>query len=103
MELWKLGLLAIYYASAVLATNIAHGPAAPARETGNAELIRTLNGISPAPTSPPKLGLAERELLKRVYILPPDVCGWFNESSCECTLLAFVSEEGCVSVLTNRP
>lgn len=80
MDIRKLGLLTAWLALPISALN--HGiRMAPARQTSEAELAeKSVNGISPVPTSRPEL--AEMELFKRDYSLPSDYCGWYADYKC---------------------
>jgi hypothetical protein len=76
--------------------------AAPARETDSAELIRkSANGRSPVPTTPSSAEIVEMELLRRVYILPSDVCGWFVDFTCE-YIPPFLPLSKVISSVPNR-
>lgn len=80
----KVGLLTCCLSLPVSAAMIAYRDraTAPARQTNQAELAdKSANGISPVPTSPSHSELVEMELLKRVYILPSNNCGWYADYS----------------------
>lgn len=85
MDIRKFGLLAAWVALPISALN--HGiREAQARATSEAELAeKSINGISPAPTSRPEL--AEMELFRRDYSLPPNYCGWYGDYNCMLVLL----------------
>jgi len=81
-------LLAALWAAALLQTasglGFLGGPSQsrwqPPHETPEPqEQAPSLDGVSPAPTSPPEL--APMELFRRQdpYILPSDYCGWYDE------------------------
>lgn len=49
-------------------------PGAPAPQTDP----KSVNGVSPVPTSPSRSELVEMELLKRDYVMPSNYCGWYS-------------------------
>lgn len=79
MYLQSVGFVAAYFIISAAAAHIAY--TAPARKTEHAELTRkSASAIAPVPTSPSQEGLVELELLKRVYVMPPDTCGFYRDN-----------------------
>lgn len=70
--------------------------AAPARETDRDELAwKSASGVSPVPTSPSKSELAEMELLRRVYVMPSNYCGWYPDQTSRPDHLSFPDGSRC--------